>query len=55
MVVMVKKRTSRVKLKTLLNASPRKWAKGFDAKRFNGPLTLAGGPITVQRKLRDEW
>ncbi len=55
MVVVVKKRTPRAKLKTLLKEGPRKRMKGFDAKRFNGALTLAGDPITVQRKLRDEW
>ncbi|HRN36701.1 MAG TPA: hypothetical protein PLL18_07290 [Flavobacteriales bacterium] len=55
MVLIVKKHTSRTKLKGLLKASQRRKAQGFDAKRFNGALPLKGDPLKVQRKLRDEW
>ncbi len=55
MVLIVKKHTSRTKLKGLLKASQRRKAQGFDARRFNGALPLKGDPLKVQRKLRDEW
>lgn len=54
MVVIVKKNTSRAKLRDLLKAKKRSRAKGFDAKRFNGALKLEGDPVKVQRKLRDD-
>lgn len=28
---------------------------GFDAKKFNGTLSLANDPLEIQKKLRDEW
>lgn len=55
MVLIVKKNTSRAKLKALLKASKMRKTEGFDAKRFNGALPLKGDPLKTQRKLRDEW
>ncbi len=28
---------------------------GFNAKKFNGVLKLNEDPLTIQKKLRDEW
>lgn len=55
MVVIVKRNTSRSKLRGLLKKTKGVKSKGFDAKRFNGALPLKGDPIKVQRALRDEW
>lgn len=29
--------------------------KGFDAKKFCGILKLEEDPLTIQKRLRDEW
>lgn len=29
--------------------------KGFDAQKYNGKLKLKQSPLTIQKKLRDEW
>ena len=28
---------------------------GFNAKKYNGILNLKEDPLTIQKKLRDEW
>ena len=28
---------------------------GFDAKKYNGIMSLSEDPLTIQKKLRDEW
>ena len=28
---------------------------GFNAKKYKGLLKLKGNPLTIQKKLRDEW
>ena len=55
MVVIVKRNTSRAKLRSLLKKAKSVKTKGFNAKRFNGALILKGDPVKVQRALRDEW
>ncbi len=30
-------------------------SKGFNAKKYNGALSLKEDALTIQRKLRDEW
>lgn len=55
MVIIVKKNTTRAKLRELLRSKKHYSVKGFDAERFNGILKLKGDPVKVQRKLRDEW
>lgn len=55
MVVIVKRNTTRQKLKGLLKRTRTKKTAGFDAKRFNGALPMKGDPVKQQRKLRDEW
>jgi len=55
MVVILKRNTSRAKLKALLRKGKVSKSKGFDAKRFNGALPLKGDPLKVQRALRNEW
>lgn len=55
MVVILKRNTSRAKLKALLQKGKVSKSKGFDALRFNGALPLKGDPLKVQRALRNEW
>ncbi|MGZ3754951.1 MAG: hypothetical protein ACXVAY_18755 [Mucilaginibacter sp.] len=35
--------------------SKGKASRGFDAKKYNGVLSLKENPLDIQRKLRDEW
>jgi hypothetical protein len=33
----------------------RKISGGFDAKKYNGVLSLKADPLAIQFKFRDEW
>jgi tripartite-type tricarboxylate transporter receptor subunit TctC len=57
MVVIVKRNTPRKQLKALLRkakATPVK-GKGLDARKHLGTVKLKQDPVTIQRRLRDEW
>jgi hypothetical protein len=34
---------------------PEKSAAGFNAEKYNGALLLSEDPLTLQKRLRDEW
>lgn len=55
MVVIIKKSTSKKRLKALLKKAKPAKRKGLDAKKFSGKLKLKEDPLAVQKRLRAEW
>ncbi len=56
MVLTLKKGASKKDIEALEKALNKdKTAVGFNAKKYNGVLSLKEDPLTIQSKLRDEW
>ena len=56
MVTIIKKGTSKDKIKSLLEQSQKqKKAKTIDLKKYCGILNLKEDPLTLQKKWRNEW
>jgi len=53
MVTVIKKGSSRSSIKKSLEKL--KSHKGIDAKKHSGVITLKETPLTIQKKIRDEW
>ncbi|MFZ5971220.1 MAG: hypothetical protein ACOYXA_06480 [Bacteroidota bacterium] len=56
MTIIIKKGESKKSMEAKLRKlNARKKKKGFPAHRFTGKMKIAGDPVQIQRKLRDEW
>lgn len=56
MVLVLKKGASKNEIAALeRKLYGRKAVSGFDAKKYNGVLKLQMDPLSIQKKLRDEW
>jgi len=56
MVVVLKKGASKKEIESVEDAIYEPGAKkGFDAKKYNGVLTLNDDALDIQLKLRNEW
>lgn len=53
MVVVIKKDSSKQEIKEALQKIQKR--KGFDAKKYLGIIKLKEDPLTIQKKMRDEW
>ena len=53
MVTVIKKGSSRLAIRQSLEKL--KHRKGFDAKKHSGVIKLKENPLTIQKKMRDEW
>ncbi len=53
MVIVIKKGSSKATILELLDKLRNK--KGFNAKKHCGVIKLKSDPLTIQKKLRDEW
>lgn len=56
MVLTLKKGASKKEIAEIEEKLYQEKAKnGFDAKKYNGTLSLNQDPLKIQSKLRDEW
>lgn len=56
MVLVLKKGASKEEIEAIeKKLYCKKVPTGFDAKKYNGILKLNKDPLTIQKKLRDEW
>lgn len=56
MVLVLKKGASKKEIEAIEKKLYReKSSRGFDAKKYNGVLSLKDDPLHIQLKLRDEW
>ena len=55
MVTVIKKGTSRSKIRQLLTNMKKRSRKGFEAHKFCGILQLNKDAVEIQKRLRDEW
>jgi hypothetical protein len=56
MVLVLKKGASKKEIEAIEKKLYREKSRGgFDAKKYNGVLSLTEDPLTIQLKLRDEW
>ncbi len=56
MVLVLKKGASKKEIEAIeKKLYKEKPAGGFDAKKYNGVLSLKEDPLAIQLKLRDEW
>jgi len=56
MVLVLKKGASKKEIEAIeKKLYKEKPSNGFDAKKYNGALSLKEDPLTIQLKLRDEW
>ena len=53
MVTVIKKGSSKSAIGQLLQKLKIK--KGFNAKKYCGVIKLKSNPLTIQKKLRNEW
>jgi hypothetical protein len=52
----IKSGQSKKSIKSLLKAwVSKREEKGLDAKKFSGVIKLKKDPLSIQKKLRDEW
>jgi hypothetical protein len=56
MVLVLKEGASKKEIEAIeKQLSKEKTARGFDAQKYNGVLSLKEDPLKTQQKLRDEW
>ena len=56
MVLVLKKGATKAEIAALeKKLYGQKAAGGFNAKKYNGVLTLKDDPLQIQKNLRDEW
>jgi len=56
MVLLLKNGASKKEIEAIEKKLNRgKTSSGFNAKKYNGVLSLKEDPLTIQLKLRDEW
>ena len=56
MVLVLKKGASKKEIEAIeKKIYKEKTHKGFNAKKYNGVLSLKKDPLAIQLKLRDEW
>ena len=56
MVLVLKKGASKKDIRKIEELLfKEKSSGGFDAKKYNGTMNLKEDPLTIQKKLRDEW
>ena len=53
MVIIIKKNSTKDAIMSLLSKLRSK--KGFNAKKHCGVIKLKSDPLTIQKKMRDEW
>jgi hypothetical protein len=53
MVTVIKQGSSKASIQQLLEKL--KSRKGLDAKKYCGVIKLKENPLTIQKKVRDEW
>ncbi len=53
MTIVIKRSLNKEDISALLGKLSHK--SKFDVKKFCGVLTLKNPPLTIQKKLRDEW
>ncbi len=53
MVTVIKQGSSKASIRLSLEKLKRN--KGIDAKKYCGVIKLKEHPLTIQKKLRDEW
>lgn len=53
MVVIIKQSSSKRKIEEALKKLRKR--KGFDAQKYCGVIKLKEHPLSIQKKLRDEW
>ncbi|MBK6777103.1 MAG: hypothetical protein IPG74_15140 [Flavobacteriales bacterium] len=55
MVIVIKKNTSKKRVKALLKKARPAKRKGFDARKHLGKMKLDEDTLLIQKRLRDEW
>lgn len=56
MVTTIKRGSTRKEIQTLVERHNRETKKkGVDVKKYVGVIKLKEDPLTIQKKLRDEW
>lgn len=56
MVLTLKKGASKKEIEAIeQKLYKEKNSGGFDAKKYNGVISLSESPLTIQSKLRNEW
>jgi hypothetical protein len=56
MVLVLKKGATKKEVEAIEKKLYKKKAtKGFNAKKYNGVMKLKEEPLSIQKKLRDEW
>jgi hypothetical protein len=56
MVLILKKGASKKDIEIIeKKLYKEKGLAGFNAKKYNGAIKLKEDPLTIQKKLRDEW
>lgn len=55
MVTVLKRGTTKARIKEIVEKFTRQRNAGFDAKRFCGTIKLHTDPSKIQKQLRDEW
>jgi hypothetical protein len=55
MVTIIKKGTSKEKIKDILNRHARKRQRYIDLNKYCGVVKLTEDPLLLQKQWRDEW
>jgi hypothetical protein len=55
MVTIIKRGTSKVKIKEILDHHAKKRHKSIDLSKYCGIIELKEDPLKIQKQWRDEW